>query len=90
VRELFVEIGEILVYQVLELLSIDNINLTTHLNHLIAAFLEIFIFLIIIERGIAIPVLSQASLGRPSHTSMSSRSLSNGISLKSSKVFLIT
>lgn len=89
-RELFVEIGEILAYQVFELLPIDNVDLTAHLNHLVAALLEILIFLIIIERDIAIPVLSQASLGRPSHTPMGSRSLSNGVSLKSSKVFLVT
>ncbi len=57
-RELFVEIGEILVYQVLEPLPIDNVYLTTHLNHLVAALLKVLIILIIIERDIAIPVLS--------------------------------
>ena len=84
VGELFVEIGEILVDQVLEFLAIDHIDLTAHLNHLVASLLKILIFLVIIERGIAFPVLSHASLGRPSHTPMGSCPLSYGVSLKSS------
>lgn len=89
VGELFVEIGEILVDQVLEFLAIDHIYLTAHLYHLVAALFKILIILVIIERGIGVPVLSQASLGRPSHTPMGSCPLSYGVSLKSSKIFLV-
>ena len=58
VRELFVEICKILVYQILELLAIYHVYLTAHLNHLVATLLKILILLIIIERDIGVSVLS--------------------------------